>query len=70
MPQEVWGQESLEAQSEGALSQSLKPGDESPPVLRELWATGLGPSPEELKMMKYSPTPQRTWFGGIWFCQC
>lgn len=68
MPQEVWGQESLEAQSEGALSQSLKPGEESPSVLSELWARGLGPSPEELQILiKHSLTPTEPGLGEFGF---
>lgn len=71
VPQGVWSQESLEAQSKGALSQSLQPCEESPPVLGKLWARGLGPSPQELEIIKkYRPTHQRAWFGGIWSCPC
>lgn len=65
VPQGVWDQESLEVQSEGALSRSLKPSEENLPVLRELWARGLGPSPGELEMMKHNPTPESLVLGNL-----
>lgn len=65
VPQGVWDQESLEVQSERALSQSLKPSEESPPVLSELWVRGLELSPGELEMMKHNPTPESLVLGNL-----
>lgn len=49
----------------GCAPGSLKPSEENLPVLRELWAWGLGPSPGELEMMKHNPTPESLVFGNL-----